>query len=207
MSKPSFRDGGPAPSSKSNTSTGTTFLRPAPLPPPSSTYPARFALTNYTRSNDSSPSPSNLDGSYARAPPDVRKSPIRGLSAGAGEGEEMVEIPRFKRKELNLALVRRRGPWQRLGWIVLWATWLVNGLAGLVSLLISPRGQADIEFFDVNLMYMLVQYVPAWLLDSGRRLMLDVLPTLQMVKGHLDLGHLRRPLMPFAGVYLYSLSG
>jgi len=157
MSKPSIGDHGPAPSSKSNTSTGTTYLRPAPLPPPSSAYPARFAPTNYSRSNASSPSPSNLDGSLARATPDVRKSPIRGLIAGAGEGEEMVEIPRFKRKELNLTLVRRRGPWQRIGWIMLWATWLVNGLAGLVSLLASPRGQADIQFFDVNLMYMLVQ--------------------------------------------------
>jgi hypothetical protein len=45
----------------------------------------------------------------------------------------MVEIPRFKRKELNLALVRKRGPWQRIGWIMLWVVWLVNGLAGLVS--------------------------------------------------------------------------
>ena len=51
----------------------------------------------------------------------------------------MVEIPRFKRKELNLGLVRRRGPWQRIGWIMLWLTWLVNGLAGLVSLLMIPR--------------------------------------------------------------------
>lgn len=142
MSKPSIRDPGPAPSSKSNTSTGTTFLRPAPLPPPSSTYPARFAPTNYSRSNASSPSPANLEGSFARATPDVRKSPVRGLVAGAGEGEEMVELPRFKRKELNLGLVRRRGPWQRIGWIMLWLTWLVNGLAGLVSLLMIPREQS-----------------------------------------------------------------
>jgi hypothetical protein len=138
MSKPSIRDPTTAPSSQSNTSTGTTFLRPAPLPPPSSTYPARFAPTNYSHSNASSPSPSNLDGSLARATPDIRKSPIRGLVAGAGEGEEMVEIPRFKRKELNLGLLRRRGPWQRIGWIMLWLTWLVNGLAGLVSLLMIP---------------------------------------------------------------------
>jgi hypothetical protein len=72
-----------------------------------------------------------MNGSFARATPDTKKSPIRGQAAV--EGEEMVEIPRFKRKELNLALVRKRGPWQRIGWIMLWVVWLVNGLAGLVS--------------------------------------------------------------------------
>jgi hypothetical protein len=45
----------------------------------------------------------------------------------------MVEIPRFRRKELNLALVKRRGPGQRIAWAMLWVVWLVNGLAGLVS--------------------------------------------------------------------------
>jgi hypothetical protein len=48
----------------------------------------------------------------------------------------MVEIPRFKRKELNLGLVRKRGPGQRIAWVLLWLVWFINGLAGLVS---SPK--------------------------------------------------------------------
>ena len=132
MSKVSLRAPSNVPSS---TGLNTTFLRPAPLPPPSATYPARFAHTDYARSNVSSPSPSlRFDGSLARASPDPRKSPSRPLAAGvAGDGDEMVEIPRFKRKELNLALIRKRGPWQRIAWVMLWLVWLLNGLAGLVS--------------------------------------------------------------------------
>lgn len=119
--------------SKTST-TNTTFLRPAPLPPPSSSYPARFAHTGYPRSNASSPSPSAGPGSiFARASPSRMASPMRhapnGLEAQAGE---MVEIPRFNRKELNLSLVRKRGPSQRIAWFGLWIIWLVNGLASLV---------------------------------------------------------------------------
>jgi hypothetical protein len=71
----------------------------------------------------------------------------------------MVEIPRFRRKELNLALVKKRGPGQRFAWAMLWIMWLVNGLAGLVSQLMSVdcEAQADGQFFDVNIVYMLIQ--------------------------------------------------
>lgn len=44
----------------------------------------------------------------------------------------MVEIPRFGRKELNMSLVTRRGPGQRMAWVLLWIVWVINGLAGLV---------------------------------------------------------------------------
>lgn len=113
----------------------TTFLRPAPLPPPSSSYPARFAHTEYPRSNASSPSPSAGPGSiFARASPSRLASPMRPTLNGLeGQAGEMVEIPRFNRKELNLSLVRTRGPSQRIAWIGLWVVWVVNGLLGLVS--------------------------------------------------------------------------
>jgi len=65
-------------------------------------------------------------------------------------------------------------------------------------------GTADIQFFDVNLMYMLVQYVQAFLSDSGRELIIDVLPTHQIVKAHLDLGRSLQLLTPSAGVFQYS---
>lgn len=71
-----------------------------------------------------------------------------------------MEIPRFKRKELNLQLVKRRGPGQRIAWIGLWAVWLINGLGGLVSLRLLDGHvywAYTAQFFDVNLMYMLVQ--------------------------------------------------
>ena len=119
-------------------STNTTFLRPSPLPPPSSSYPARFAHTDYLRSNASSPSPSAGPGStFARASPSRMASPMRHTPNGLeGHAGEMVEIPRFNRKELNLSLVRKRGVTQRIAWFCLWIIWVVNGLASLVSFLI-----------------------------------------------------------------------
>jgi hypothetical protein len=54
----------------------------------------------------------------------------------------MVEIPRFRRKELNLALVRKRGLGQRVAWVLLWVSWVVNGLAGLVRQLTEPSLQS-----------------------------------------------------------------
>lgn len=122
-----------APSKHSSTS--TTFLRPAPPPPPSSSYPARFAHTDYPRSNASSPSPSAGPGSvFARASPSRMVSPMRPSQNGLeGQAGEMVEIPRFNRKELNLSLVRKRGPSQRIAWFLLWLIWLLNGLLSLVN--------------------------------------------------------------------------
>ncbi|GMK59937.1 hypothetical protein CspeluHIS016_0901540 [Cutaneotrichosporon spelunceum] len=60
----------------------------------------------------------------------------------------VVEIPRFRKHELNLGIVRGRA--QSAAWFCLWATWIGNGLLT--------------AFFDVNIMYMLSQcamYPPA----------------------------------------------
>lgn len=124
-----------------NSTTGTTFLRPAPIPPLSAAHPARFAHTNYPRSNASSPSPSGGQGSiFARASPSRIASPMRPTLTGLeGQAGEMVEIPRFNRKELNLALVRKRGPGQRIAWICLWMMWVMNGLLSLVSWFVARK--------------------------------------------------------------------
>jgi hypothetical protein len=62
----------------------------------------------------------------------------RGTAPGAPLGgvdkeEGYVEIPRFKKRELNLNIVRTRGVWQRLAWIGLWIVWPFNALLGMVS--------------------------------------------------------------------------
>lgn len=56
-----------------------------------------------------------------------------------------MEIPRFKKRELNLNIVRTRGVWQRLAWIGLWIVWLINALLGMVSGL-----GLDISFVSVK---------------------------------------------------------
>jgi hypothetical protein len=77
------------------------------------------------------------------ATPGARGSPARTLNPlSGGEAGEMVEIPRFRRKELNLALVRKRGLGQRVAWVLLWVSWVVNGLAGLVRQLTEPSLQS-----------------------------------------------------------------
>ena len=49
-----------------------------------------------------------------------------------GEESGLVEIPRFKKRELNLAIVRGSGPW-RLAWYAIWTWWLLNAMAALVG--------------------------------------------------------------------------
>lgn len=46
---------------------------------------------------------------------------------------EMIEIPRFKKRELNLGLVRKHRGKQRAIWLALGGLWVVNGLLSLVS--------------------------------------------------------------------------
>lgn len=91
------------------------------------------------------------------------------------EDVEMIEIPRFKKRELNLGLVRKHPTKQRVAWLALGGLWVVNGLLSLVSVnagvlfAVSPRRRdvkmekADViiypQFFDVNVIYILVQQV------------------------------------------------
>lgn len=47
---------------------------------------------------------------------------------------DLVEIPRFKKRELNLEMVAAGRGWsQRLAWAGLWGFWVMGGLGGLVS--------------------------------------------------------------------------
>lgn len=52
-----------------------------------------------------------------------------------GEEEDMIEIPRFKKRQLNLGIVAG-GAGQRAAWYALWAAWLAWGLFSLVSCLL-----------------------------------------------------------------------
>ncbi|WVQ76193.1 hypothetical protein IAR50_005855 [Cryptococcus sp. DSM 104548] len=145
------------------TPTSTTFLRPAPPPPQTPRVnPLTFAPSSArTRSPSPSPVPSKRSflspgAEYAPSraqPQQLRGGSMRGSTRMPGrvsqmglpeDGDvEMVEIPRFKKKELNLGLVRKRAVMQRMVWLGLGGLWFINGLLSL--------------FFDVNVMYMLVQ--------------------------------------------------
>jgi hypothetical protein len=76
-----------------------------------------------------------------------------------GKEEGLVEIPRFKKRELNLGIAGG-GLGQRVGWVMLWLGWLIWGLLSLVRIRAVPRCiELMYQFFDVNVLYMLVQYV------------------------------------------------
>ncbi|ORX34779.1 hypothetical protein BD324DRAFT_653037 [Kockovaella imperatae] len=105
----------------------SSLLRPAPgTPAIDSRSPVRYANAS----------------SVVRQDPEGKSGPfvLRLMSPDA----QAVEIPRFKRRDLNLAFVKC-GPRQRLIWLVMLFAWTANSLAGM--------------FFDVNIMYMLVQCV------------------------------------------------
>ncbi|WWC66833.1 uncharacterized protein I206_100740 [Kwoniella pini CBS 10737] len=122
------------------TPSSTTYLRPAPAPPlmPFWSKP-RFAMS--TSARNPSPAPSTISRGGTPTPLYAPRSGADGLPPGPGS--ELVEIPRFKKKELNLGIIRRRGLRQRVAWLCLWVAWLGNGLLSL--------------FFDVNVIYILVQ--------------------------------------------------
>ncbi|RSH81460.1 hypothetical protein EHS25_006817 [Saitozyma podzolica] len=116
------------------TPTSTTLLRPAPIGPTLITDTHRFASPT---SRLPSPSPSRMSPGFARGT--APGAPLGGVDKEEG----YVEIPRFKKRELNLNIVRTGGVWQRLAWIGLWIVWPFNALLGM--------------FFDVNVIYTLVQ--------------------------------------------------
>ncbi|WVQ62642.1 uncharacterized protein L199_000789 [Kwoniella botswanensis] len=126
------------------TPTSTTYLRPAPATPltPFWSKP-RFAVSSSSPivGRNQSPDPSTISRQGTPIPIYAPRSGADGLPPDPGS--ELVEIPRFKKKELNLGIVRRRGWGQRSAWLALWMVWLINGLLSL--------------FFDVNVIYILVQ--------------------------------------------------
>ncbi|WRT63850.1 uncharacterized protein IL334_000775 [Kwoniella shivajii] len=120
------------------TPSSTTFLRPAPATP----LTASWKTPKFAMSSSRNPSPSS-----SRQP---TPTPIFAPRSGRdglppGPGSELVEIPRFKKKELNLGIVTRRGFGQRIAWLMLWTAWMMNGILSL--------------FFDVNVIYILVQCI------------------------------------------------
>ncbi|EIW73364.1 hypothetical protein TREMEDRAFT_59529 [Tremella mesenterica DSM 1558] len=126
------------------TATSATFLRPAPATPlPMKFVGQRYALSSLNTTPTSSTAHSPLP----------MFAPTEGSRFSNGPvGEGMVEIPRFKLKDLNLGIVRRYGRGSRVAWIGLWGLCIFNGLIGLL--------------FDVNVIYMLIQCAIHPSLDS-----------------------------------------
>lgn len=103
-----------------------SYLRPLPARPDTpSHYGRRFDLPS---SPSTSGSPSRQPSPLLSALPTAQ---LRSVTSGPA-GEKMVEIPRFKRRELNLRIVERRGPGLSIAWLGLWVFWLSNGLLSLV---------------------------------------------------------------------------
>jgi len=98
------------------------FVRPAPARPDSMGQAGpRFAFSASSISAPLSP-PSPILPLPISAPNDPRST--------SPNKQEMVEIPRFKKRELHLGIIRKRS--YRAAWIALWVTWVSNGLLGLV---------------------------------------------------------------------------
>ncbi|WWD22502.1 hypothetical protein CI109_106995 [Kwoniella shandongensis] len=149
-SKP-IRNASPGPrSSTQHAQRSATFLRPPPPTPlaPSSSE-IRFAPST-SRIPSPSPSPSRQ---HIRSP---TFAPMSGMNMLSQPDVELIEIPRFKKRQLNLGIVRRQGRGQRIAWVGLWGGWLLNGLLSL--------------FFDVNVVVILVQCTkyPSFDTNSGK---------------------------------------
>ncbi|KIR54980.1 hypothetical protein I315_02216 [Cryptococcus gattii Ru294] len=146
-----------------NAPNSATFLRPPPPPPRTSSYrqhrqPVFAPSSARIAAPSSGPSShkllvSSAELSSRHGQPETLK-PGRLSRVGPPEEDvEMIEIPRFKKRELNLGLVRKHRGNQRAIWLALGGLWVVNGLLSLMEI-------ADIiiypQFFDVNVIYILV---------------------------------------------------
>ncbi|WVQ80870.1 hypothetical protein IAT38_002977 [Cryptococcus sp. DSM 104549] len=151
------------------TPTSTTFLRPAPPPPTTPQWARPVFAPSSALTPSPSPSRQSLQPSFEYAPQahngrltshshhSVSGRSGRLTASGLPEPDvEMVEIPRFKKRDLNLGMVRKSAVGQRVVWLVLGGLWLINGLLSL--------------FFDVNVIYTLVQCTihPSFDSNSGK---------------------------------------
>lgn len=57
-------------------------------------------------------------------------------------GQDLIEIPRFKKRGLHLGMVAQDGPVQRVLWFILWLLWGMNGLLSLAS---SPEEPVELS--------------------------------------------------------------
>ncbi|KIR63589.1 hypothetical protein I314_02993, partial [Cryptococcus bacillisporus CA1873] len=146
-----------------NAPNSATFLRPPPPPSRTSSYrqhrqpvfapsSTRIAAPSWGPSSHK-PLASSAEFSSRHAQPETLKSGRLSRVGPPEEDVEMIEIPRFKKRELNLGLVRKHPGEQRAIWLALGGLWVANGLLSLMEI-------ADIiiypQFFDVNVIYILV---------------------------------------------------
>ena len=96
------------------TTASTHVLRPAPSAPQTTTStPLRFVSSTSTNLQQVGPDRPDRNEPY-------------------GLETDIVEIPRFKRRDLNLGFVKH-GSHQRLAWLLLITLWILNALLSLVS--------------------------------------------------------------------------
>ncbi|KAL7418711.1 hypothetical protein Q5752_006394 [Cryptotrichosporon argae] len=124
-------------------------MRGAPSSPASPHTPQRFASSASRYETHAPRTPGSDTPTTARRTPDgLARSPRFANTAESirfrTPGElDVVEIPRFRKRELNLGMVRGAGGGERATWICLWILWVGNALASL--------------FFDVNVIFMTIQ--------------------------------------------------
>ncbi|KAE8543216.1 hypothetical protein D1P53_000704 [Cryptococcus gattii VGV] len=145
-----------------NTPNSVTFLRPPPPAPRTPPYRQhRQPVFAPSSARTAAPFPSSHKPLVSSAGFPSRHGQSETHESGRlsrvgppEEDVEMIEIPRFKKRELNLGLVRKHRGKQRALWLALGGLWVVNGLLSLMEI-------ADIiiypQFFDVNVIYILVQ--------------------------------------------------
>jgi len=94
------------------------------------TWPSRYV---HSRSPPNTPARCrDLPSHTAPSAPPVPASLNAWTCQQNSEASRLVEIPRFKQRELNLGIVQGPGPW-RAAWIALWICWLTTGGLKIVS--------------------------------------------------------------------------
>ena len=94
------------------------------------TWPSRYV---HSRSPPNAPARCrDLPSHTAPSAPPVSASPNAWTCQQNPEASRLIEIPRFKQRELNLAIVQGPGHW-RAAWIALWICWLTTAGLNIVS--------------------------------------------------------------------------
>jgi len=108
----------PTPTRSRHDSGRSSSVRLTPQRPPSSRY---------------APARSSFHGFEAQHMAEVSRP--HHMSFHTDTTGQYIEIPRFKKRELNLSIVRHRGIWDYLLWTTLWVGCAAHSLLSLVSCL------------------------------------------------------------------------
>lgn len=111
-----------------------------PFPPPITPTRSRYVSEQFFAGLRAAPSPpGNHSAQFATGTLSFSGTPTphrQHFTSFRTDDTGVVEIPRFKKRELNLGIVRRHGRhgrWQVAAWMSLWVLWVGNGLLSAVS--------------------------------------------------------------------------